>query len=140
VTGGEPELPLRAVAAAVIVRAGRVLVQTRTEGPWAGWWEFPGGRIEAGEDAPAAAARECAEELGLRATPRAVLHEVEWSYPAVRVHVSFVECEVEGEPQALEGQDFAWAGPAELLALRFLPANATLVALLRERLADQRSK
>ena len=132
--GGAPELPLRRIAAAVILRAGRVLVQTRTEGPWAGWWEFPGGKIEAGEDAAAAAVRECREELDLAARAVETLHEVEWAYPAVRVHVSFVRCEADGEPRALEGQDVAWAGPTELDALHFLSANAEILALLRERL------
>jgi mutator protein MutT len=130
-----PEPPLRRIAAAVILRAGRVLVQTRTAGPWAGWWEFPGGKIEAGEDAAAAAVRECREELDLQARAVETLREVEWAYPAVRVHVSFVRCEADGEPRALEGQDIAWAGPAELDALRFLPANAALVSLLREQLS-----
>jgi 8-oxo-dGTP diphosphatase len=131
---GAPEPPLRRIAAAVILRAGRVLVQTRTAGPWAGWWEFPGGKIEAGEDAAAAAVRECREELDLAARAMELLHEVAWAYPSVRVHVSFVRCEADGEPRPLEGQDVAWAGPADLDALRFLPANASLVALLRERL------
>lgn len=127
--------PLRRVAAAVVLRAGRVLVQTRAGGPWAGHWEFPGGGIEPGEDAAAAVVRECREELDLEVRALEALHEVEWTYPTARVHVTFVRCEALGEPRGAEGQDLCWAGPAELGALRFLPANAGLVELLRARLA-----
>lgn len=127
--------PPRRVAAAVVLRAGRVLVQTRAGGPWAGHWEFPGGGIEAGEDAAAAAVRECREELDLEVRALEALHEVEWAYPTARVHVTFVRCEALGEPRATEGQQLCWAGPQELAALRFLPANSGLVALLRARLS-----
>ena len=132
---GGDERPRRRIAAAVLLRAGRVLVQQRTDGAWAGFWEFPGGGLEPGEDAAAAAVRECREELALELRAVAPLHEVEWEYPAVRVHVSFVLCEGEGEPRPTEGQQVLWAGPAELDLLRFLPANADVLALLRARLA-----
>jgi 8-oxo-dGTP diphosphatase len=130
--GGAP----RRIAAAVVLRGGRVLVQTRPEGAWAGFWEFPGGGVEPGEDEAAAAVRECREELGLEVRALSTLHAVEWSYPTTRVHVSFVLCEGEGEPRPAEGQDVCWAGPRELATLNFLPANAEVLALLRERLAD----
>jgi len=136
--GGAPqaERPPRRIAAAVVLRAGRVLVQTRAGGPWAGWWEFPGGGLEPGEDEAAAAVRECREELGLQVRALAPLHAVEWSYPTTRVHVTFVLCEGEGEPHPTEGQEVLWAGPRELETLRFLPANAEVLALLRERLSS----
>ncbi len=131
-------LPLRRIAAAVVVRAGRVLVQTRAAGPWAGYWEFPGGGIEPGETPATAAIRECREELSLQARALAPLHEVEWTYPQVRVHVTFILCEAAGEPRPREGQDITWAGPEELTTLRFLPANASILELLRQRLSMRR--
>jgi len=127
-------LPVRRIAAAIVVRAGRVLVQTRVAGPWAGYWEFPGGGIEEGEDASAAAVRECREELSLPVRAVAPLHQIEWAYPTVRVQVNFILCDAAGDPQPLEGQDIAWAGPEDLAALRFLPANESMLALLRESL------
>ena len=130
----EPTAAPRRIAAAIVLRGGRVLVQTRPSGPWAGWWEFPGGGIESGEDAAAAAVRECREELALEVRAVAPFHAVEWSYPTARVHVSFVLCEAEGEPQATEGQQVLWAGPLELASLQFLPANAEVLELLRARL------
>ena len=133
--GGAPELPQRRIAAAVILRAGRVLVQTRTAGPWAGWWEFPGGGLEPGEDEPTAATRECREELSLEVRPLQTLHATEWSYPTARVHVTFILCHAEGDPQPTEGQQFHWATAQDLDTLRFLPANAEVLALLRDRLS-----
>jgi mutator protein MutT len=132
------QLPLRRIAAAVVLRAGRVLVQTRVAGPWAGYWEFPGGGIESGEDASSAAVRECREELSLQARAVAPLHQVEWAYPTVRVHVSFILCDAAGEPVPLEGQEIAWAGLEELAQLCFLPANATVLELLRDKLRRER--
>ena len=132
--GPDAARPPRRIAAAVVLRAGRVLVQTRAEGPWAGYWEFPGGGLEPGEDESLAVVRECREELDLQVRALSPLHVTEWSYPTARVHVTFLLCEAEGEPRALEGQQVHWATPQDLETLRFLPANAEILSLLRERL------
>jgi mutator protein MutT len=129
------------VAAAVIERDGRVLVQTRpAEGRWQGYWEFPGGGVEGGEDGPACVRRECLEELGLPVLVGPVEHQVSWTYGDVRVEVCFYRCRVDGdtEPRPLEGQQVTWADAAALRALRFLPANAELVARLAEELSSSR--
>ena len=134
--GGVPEL--REVAAAVLLRADRVLVQTRPgPGRYQGYWEFPGGGVEPGEDHHQALARECREELDLAVAVHERLHRVEWSYPRVRVAVSFFRCTpVEGaaEPRPVEGQELRWADRRDLDRLTFLPANAEILALLAERL------
>jgi mutator protein MutT len=125
------------IAAAVVLQGGRVLVQTRAPGrSWSGHWEFPGGKLEPGEDAAAAAVRECREELGLDVAVLGPLHEVEWSYPGARVRVSFLLCEplAGARPRAAEGQELRWADADELQRLEFLPANAGVLALLVERL------
>jgi 8-oxo-dGTP diphosphatase len=131
--------PRIAIAAAVVIHEGRVLVQTRPEGKaYAGSWEFPGGKIEADEDAPACAVRECREELGLVVRPLAPLDEVEWEYPGTAVHVTFVECEPAGDVtvHAHDGQQVRWANAETLPELEFLPANASVLALLAERLTS----
>lgn len=139
-SGSDEPVP---IAAAVVLHAGRVLVQTRPAGrSWSGHWEFPGGKLEPGEDAAAAAVRECREELGLPVRVLEPLHTVEWSYPGARVRVSFLLCELRDEPGAArtpqlrpaEGQDVRWADADELSRLQFLPANAGLLALLIARL------
>lgn len=131
---------LREVAAAVVVHAGRVLVQTRPgPGRYQGYWEFPGGGREAGESTEECARRETREEVGLEITVLQPLDRVEWSYPGVRVRVDFLLCaprDPEPRPEAREGQDVRWVGAEELSALRFLPANADVVHALRERLAS----
>lgn len=130
---------LRPVAAAVILRAGRVLVQARPDpGRWQGWWEFPGGGVEPGESFEQAARREALEEVGLQVNAVARLDEVRWS-PSGRggVHVVFVECapeEADVEPRACLQQELRWVDGDALAALRFLPANEAFVAALSERL------
>src|SRR3712207_1194929 len=64
------------VVGAAIVRGEEVLVAQRDAGPLAGLWEFPGGKVEPGEDQGAALVRECAEELGITVEPQAFLGEV----------------------------------------------------------------
>jgi 8-oxo-dGTP diphosphatase len=128
--------PLR-VAAALVVRDGRVLVQTRPAGrSWPGWWEFPGGKLDPGEDARAAAVREVREETGLEVAAGEALHEVAWQYPGADVHVTFVACTPcePGDGRPLEGQVLRWVDADELGALSFLPANASLLPLLAARL------
>jgi len=127
-----------AIAAAVVIHDGRVLVQTRPAGKdYAGSWEFPGGKIEAGESAHDCAVRECREELGLAVRPLVALDVVEWEYPGTAVHVIFVECEPVDDVAVhpAEGQQARWADAGALRGLSFLPANAGVLALLAERLA-----
>lgn len=131
---------LREVAAAVIVRERRVLVQTRdAPARFAGCWEFPGGGVEAGESAAQCARRECLEELGLPVRAEAELHVEEWSYDEVDVRVRFLLCRVEeaaaAEPRPLLGQELLWASAQDLSRLTFLPANARVIDKLRALLA-----
>lgn len=123
------------VAAALVIHGGRVLVQTRPEGRhYEGYWEFPGGKLEAEESVEDCAVRECREELGLDVEPLSVLQEVNWSYPGRRVHVTFVRCRVPGgeapRPHPHDGQELRWADAEDLRSLRFLPANAEVIERL----------
>ncbi len=125
--------PLLHIAAAVIVRDGRVLVQTRPAGThYAGFWEFPGGKREANEEPAACAVRECAEELGLAVEAAEVFEVVEWDYEVRLVQVTFVRCRVVGdaEPEPQDGQRVRWADVDDLERLTFLPANASVLRRL----------
>lgn len=127
-----------AVAAAVVVHDDRVLVQTRPRGAhYEGHWEFPGGKVEPGESAEACAVRECGEELAVDVRPLGELRRVRWSYPGRRVVVTFVECalcDADARPDPQDGQLVRWADADDLATLSFLPANAEVLADLRERL------
>lgn len=111
---------------------GSVLLAQRPEGkPWAGWWEFPGGKVEAGETAEAALHREVQEELG-----STVLTAYPWltrtfAYPdkTVKLHF-FVVRDWQTEPHGREGQLLSWQTPSQLSVDPMLPANAPILKAL----------
>lgn len=122
------------VAAAVLVaRDGCVLLAQRPEGKvYAGYWEFPGGKVEAGETPRHALARELEEELGvhpLRVHPWITQSFV---YPHAHVLLHFFRVLAwQGEPHGREGQAFAWCDPQRMDVAPMLPANAPVMAALR---------
>jgi len=119
------------VAAGVIEGAdGRVLLTQRLQNAHQGGkWEFPGGKIEAGEEAEQALSRELFEELGIRPTQVRELIEVAHDYgdKQVRLFVYVVES-FDGQPEGREGQPMAWFTPAQLSGLDFPAANVPILA------------
>lgn len=119
------------VAVGILLREnGEVLLGQRPAGkPYAGYWEFPGGKVEPGEDIFAALQREFLEELGIRVISGTPWCGVSHVYPHAHVHLHFYICrEWQGEAQSLEGQAFAWQGNVDLQPL--LPATIPLLAWL----------
>ena len=119
------------VAVGILMQAnGDVLLGQRPDGkPYAGYWEFPGGKVEAGEPILDALKREFVEELGVR-----ILEAEEWcgvehvyEHAHVRLHF-FISRAWEGQPQSLEGQAFAWQGTVGVSPL--LPATIPLLEWL----------
>lgn len=122
------------VVAAVIERAGRILIARRHGGSHlGGLWEFPGGKRQPGETPEAALVREIREELDAAVTVGELLDDVEWTYPEKTVRLLFFRCALAGEPRAAEGQEIAWVAPADLDRYEFPPADEGLVARLRRR-------
>jgi 8-oxo-dGTP diphosphatase len=122
------------VVGAAIVRAGRLLVAQRAyPESLAGRWELPGGKVEAGEDEPAALARECREELGVELV---VGQRVggDLTIPGGRL-LRVYEASTDDEPTAHEHVALAWVPAGELEDLDWLPADRPLVPALRELLA-----
>lgn len=121
------------VAAAVLERAdGSFLLARRPRGKvYAGWWEFPGGKIHPGEEARAALARELREELGitLRCAYPWLVREHVYAHARVRLHFYRVT-EWSGEPQPHEDQALVWQRPDRPMAAPLLPANAPVLAAL----------
>jgi len=123
---------VRVVAALIYDELGRVLVTQRPAGKSrAGQWEFPGGKIEAGESGADALRRELREELGVQVTAARSLLELAHEYPEQQVLLSawIVEA-MQGVPCGLEGQRLRWALPAALRSLPLLPADLPIVEWL----------
>ena len=131
--------PLFVVAAAMVDARGRVLVQQRPPGKaMAGLWEFPGGKVEAGETPEAALARELREELGVAAPVDAMRPCAFASAPAGDRHLVlllYTLREWAGEPRPLEASALRWETPAALRKLTMPPADVPLVQALEARLS-----
>jgi 8-oxo-dGTP diphosphatase len=124
------------VAAAAIVRHGRVLAARRTRpASLAGGWELPGGKVLVGESSAEAAAREVREELGCEIEVGRRLagsRPLQGTYE-LTVHLASL---VSGEPLPVEHDAVRWLGPEELSDLGWLPADRPFVAQLRAVLLD----
>jgi mutator protein MutT len=125
---------IHVVAAALMDATDRVLIAQRPEGKHlAGGWEFPGGKLEPGEERLAGLARELSEELGITitASPRPLIR-VRHSYPSRDVLLDmWVVKHYDGEPQGLDGQALRWCTQEELASADLLPADKPIVKALR---------
>lgn len=127
---------LLVAAVALIDRDGRVLLAQRPEGKsMAGLWEFPGGKVEAGETPEAALVRELHEELGIATWDSclAPLTFASHAYADFHLLMPLFACRKwDGTPQGREGQRLAWARKSELRTYEMPPADVPLVAMLRD--------
>jgi 8-oxo-dGTP diphosphatase len=125
--------PVVHAAVAVLVREdGHVLLAQRPEGkPWAGWWEFPGGKIEQGESVLQALKREIEEELGTEITEAYPWITRRFAYPERTVQLHFYQVRRwMGEPHGREGQALSWQLPSAVSVGPLLPANEPLLRML----------
>ena len=126
------EAPVR-VAAAIVERAdGQVLLAQRPTGKaYAGYWEFPGGKLERGETPRDALDRELAEELGITVRRAAPWLVQRYRYPHAHVQLHFFRVlDWSGEPVGHDGQAFVWQTPGRFDVAPLLPANTVVLRAL----------
>jgi 8-oxo-dGTP diphosphatase len=133
----EEAKPVVLVAAVALVDAdGRVLIAQRPEGKaMAGLWEFPGGKVEAGETPEAALIRELKEELGIDITAACLAPFTFASHTYERFHLLmplYVCRRWQGTPVAHEHTALKWVRPLKLADYPMPPADVPLVAMLRD--------
>ena len=132
----EPAEVVLVAAVALIDADGRVLLARRPEGKaMAGLWEFPGGKVEAGETPEAALVRELDEELGIDVAPSclAPFTFASHAYEDFHLLMPLFVCRVwEGPVRPREGQETAWVRPARLRDYAMPPADEPLVAMLQD--------
>jgi 8-oxo-dGTP diphosphatase len=126
------EEQIRVVAAVIEDNDGRLLVCKRPDHKrHGGLWEFPGGKIEPGEDTLGATRRELSEELDVRA-----LSVGELLFSVVDLgsefRIDFVSTTIDGEPQCIEHSALQWVAPRDLLALDLAPSDRRFVAFLQQ--------
>ena len=124
---------LRVVAAALFDSQGRVLIAERPAGKhMAGWWEFPGGKVAAGESDRDALVRELHEELGIEARPDAEIMTLTHDYPDRVVDLVLWRAAIlSGEPRGLDGQLLKWVGTDTLGREKLLEADRPFIAALQ---------
>lgn len=118
------------VVAAVIQKGSLIFATQRGYGAYKDWWEFPGGKIEAGETPEEALHREIKEELDTEIEIDAFLTSVEYDYPEFHLSMDCFWCHVrEGKLKLLEHEAAKWLSIKELRQVNWLPAD---IAVLEE--------
>ena len=122
---------IEVVAAIICDDEGRIFATQRGYGEWKDWWEFPGGKIEAGETPQQALQREIREELAAEIEVGKLLRTIDYDYPAFHLTMHCFLCRLKGNITLLEHEAAKWLAPSELTSVRWLPADIELIEDLK---------
>ena len=123
---------IEVVAAIIHDAEGRIFATQRGYGEWKAWWEFPGGKMEAGETPEEALKREIREELSAEISVDEFLCTVEYDYPSFHLTMHCYLCSLLTEVLHLNEHEAArWLSKDELESVEWLPADWQIIGLLR---------
>lgn len=129
---------IEVVAGVIRNEAGEVLATRCPLHKHNGGWEFPGGKIEPGEQPQAAVVRELQEELNVRVQVGSLLHTIEWDYPTFHLRMFCYACTLAGGELALrEHTESRWLNRDSLHSVDWLPADVDLLPVLEHWLTEQ---
>lgn len=121
------------VVAAVIRDGDRIFATARGYGEYKGWWEFPGGKIEAGETPEEALVREIHEELDTEIRVGELIDTIEYDYPTFHLSMDCFWAEVvAGRLVLKEAEDARWLTKETLESVQWLPADRTIIDALKK--------
>ena len=123
---------IEVVAAIIHDAEGHIFATQRGYGEWEGWWEFPGGKMEAGESPREALQREIWEELETRVVIERLVTTVEWDYPKFHLTMHCYWCHINSGTLTLKEHEAArWLAKDELESVKWLPADLQIINLLK---------
>lgn len=131
-----PPLPHKQIGVAVIKNhQGNILIDRRKpQGEMGGFWEFPGGKIEANETVEECIHREIREELAIEITVGDRLIEINHTYTSFQITLFVHDCQhLRGEPKPIECEEIRWVGLSELRDYQFPQANSQIIDILQAR-------
>ena len=123
---------IEVVAAVIFDEQGRIFATQRGYGEWKDWWEFPGGKMEAGETPQEALCREIHEELDAEIEVGELLRTIDYDYPAFHLTMHCFKCRLaESHVILLEHEAAKWLKAKDLDSVKWLPADEEIINELK---------
>ena len=122
---------IEVVAAVIFDERGRIFATQRGYGEWKDWWEFPGGKIEAGETPQQALKREIREELEAEIEVGELMKTIDYNYPNFHLTMHCFKCRIMGGVTLKEHEAAKWLAPSKLTSVNWLPADEDFIKELK---------